>query len=587
MSVKFRCATCGLGLSAPAEKTGKNGKCPRCGHAMTVPSSPMTTAAASPGSRKSWLRRALVATAAAAVLAGCVVLAAVLYARSHEVDRALSDLGADARDVRGSALLRLAEADPQDARRADVTAKLERYLFEGDARGDLDADLLLRAYLRWANDDNVPSMIRMVDNPILPGWTPAKTGAVMEALGRLGDARAADALARKLPDPRLHEQAVDALGVLGRGAEGAVLDYLFDSDPTTRERAGGLLAGYGTDPARVTAAALTRLRSNDPDDRRAAAEWFADNPPGDGADRAAVAAPLTGLLGELSPEVDGLALRGLRSWATRDSVPALVEFARRQDKAGDGAAAAANRSALIDVLARFPDEAAAGAIARRLKDPASRGKAAQALLKPGPVAAGPVLRYIDDPDPDVRKEARSLCRGLNVSADRQIEQTLADVRDPHKPRARVALQHLAHLRPDAGSRFQVSAALNAPLLDQDAGIRADALSAVRIWATKDNAPALIKLLGEVCAPRAPDGQRMADTVGAALIAIGPEAEGAVVPLLKSPEGLVRWEACTVLGEIGTGKSVQPLEDAGRDWLRTDPAFYGRTQVVIAKIATRQ
>src|SRR5262249_12858732 len=87
-------------------------------------------------------------------------------------------------------------------------------------------------------------------------------------------------------------------------------------------------------------------------------------------------------------------------------------------------------------------------------------------------------------------------RRLQIPAARQVEQTLADVADPQKPRARAALEYLASLRPDPASRAKGSRALNALLLDPDTGIAADALDAVRVWGTKENTTTLLKLLGD-------------------------------------------------------------------------------------------
>jgi HEAT repeat protein len=265
----------------------------------------------------------------------------------------------------------------------------------------------------------------------------------------------------------------------------------------------------------------------------------------------------------------------------------VLAFAHRQEKAGPHQAVPGTTSALIDVLAQFSDEHAAAAIAHQLNNPEARGKAAQALLMLGPVAVNPVLQYLDHPDPDVRQEARTLCRELNIPADRQLEQTLADLTDAWKPRARTALHHLAQLRPDGASRVKVSQALNAPLVDSDAAIRAEALDAVRVWATKDNAPTLMKLLGDLHGGQTPADRHTAEIIGEALIAIGPEVEDTVVPLLKSPGGLVRWVACGILEQIGTDKSVQPLEDAGQAYIRLDLPFYQKTQVTVAKIAARK
>jgi hypothetical protein len=587
MSIKFLCARCGHRLKANPEQAGKPCKCTRCGHAMTVPApAPLTATPVGTGWKRR-LRIALGALVAVALVAGGVALAAFLYVRAHQVDRALNDLADGTPDARAAALLCLAEADPQDAQRARVTAALEPPLFEGDVRGNLDPDLLLRAYLHWAGPDNVPALIRMVDNPVLPAWSQKKTAQVMASLGKLKDKRAADALAARLTDPQLRDQAADALTVLGPGAQGAVLDYLYAGDPAVSQRAADLLAGYGTPRSGVIAEALRRLTSNDPEARRGAAAWFADPPPENDAERADVAGPLAALLADLSPRVNGVALRALKVWETKDTLPAVVEFARRQEKAGADKEAAANNSAMIDLLARFPDATAAEAVALRLKDPALRGKASQALVQMGPAATGSVLKYLDHPDADVRKEARSLGRLLNVPADRLRDQALADVADSSKPRARAALQYLAGLRPDEASRARVAKALNAPLLDPDATLRDGALDAVRVWATPDNAAALLKLLGALPPVGTADDARTAERVALAITAIGPGAEDAVVPLLKSPNGLVRRVACDILGEVGTSKSVAPLESAGQAYLTLDAGFYERTQAAVAKVTARQ
>jgi hypothetical protein len=519
------------------------------------------------------------------VLVSGAFLAVDLYESAHELDRKLNDLTGDVPEARSAAVLWLATAQPQDARRAQVTAALEPLIFEGDPRRDLDPDLVLRAYLHWANKENIPSLIRMAANPTLSRWGPRKTRRVMETLGNLGDPRAAGALAAQLPDTQLRDQAVDALKLLGPGAENAVLDYLFADDPATQQRAGELLASYGTPPSTIVAEARRRLQSADPEERRGAVAWFAANAPTDG-EHGDVAQALAGLLDDLSPEVNGLALGALKLWATKDCLPQVVAFAQRQQKAGDGRAVA-NSSVLIDVLARFPDEAAAEAVALQLKDPDQRDKAAQALVKLGPVATTAVLQYLDHPDEGVRKAARTLCRMLNVSDARRLEQTLADVADTRKGRAHVALESLTRLRPDDASRVKVSQALNTPLLDPDPAIRAAALDAVRVWATRENTGALVKLLGDLAAEKTEGGRRGIAGVVQVLIEIGPDVQTEVTPLLKSPDGLLRRQACYILSEIGTSESVPPLDDAGKGYLRVDGEFYELTRRAIAKITARK
>jgi hypothetical protein len=582
MSIKFSCAKCKDRLKAHTEQAGKLCRCPRCGQAMVVPA---PAAPAAGGKNK--VRRVIGAFLAVALVAGGVFLAVLLYGHTHQVDLKLADLAGDVADTRVQALLWLAEAEPQDAHRAQVTAALEPLIAEGDARRNLDPDLLLQAYLHWASADNVPYMIHIVDNAHLPSWNERKTELVMQTLGKLHDTRAADVLAEKLSDPRLRGQAADALKQLGRGAEGAVVEGVFADDPAVRERAADLLAAYGTTPDKLTIAAWRRLDSNDTQGQRLAAAWFADNPPEKAADKRPVAARLTALLGDLSPQTNGLSLRALKLWATPDCLPQLVEFARRLDGAAASKEVAANKSTLIDVLAQFADKTAAEAIALQLKDPGQRDKAAQGLAKLGPVAGDAVLLYLNHPNEGVRKEAASLCRALKIPADHQLAQTLADVADVRKARSRAALQRLAALRPDDAARTRVSEALNAALLDTDAGIRDGALDAVRVWGTRENTATLLKLLGGLHGEWKPRDGSIVDRVAEALVSIGPGVEGSVIPLLKSSDAVVRRAVCEVLAEVGTGESVQPLQDAGAAYASLDPSFYQQTHVAASRVAARK
>ncbi len=595
MSIKFSCASCGHHLKANPDQAGKHCKCTRCGHVMTVPAPTAIPVAAvgspsaspaRPAKRPSRFGLFLSASIAGVALVAAILLAVSLYVHTHEVDLKLADLAGNVPAARSQAVVWLAEAVPQDNRRAQVTAALEPLVVEGDVREQLDPDLVLRAYLHWANQDNVPTLIRMVEVHPRSSWSNGKTGQVMVTLGTLQDKRAADVLAQKLIDPKLHDQAVDALKLLGADAQEAVIPFAFADEPDTRQRAEKLLASYGTTQRAVFAEARRRLLSNDQDEMHSAVAWFAENAPDDDAEKADVAAPLAALLGDHSPRVNQLALRSLKRWANKDCLPQVVAFADRQEKAEKNKESAASNAALIDLLAQIPDEKAADAVALWLKDPEQRGLAVQALLKMGPAATEPVLKHINSPEADVRKEALSLCNRLKIPADRQLEQTLADVADARKPRSRAALQHLAQLRPDDANRAKVSAALNAPLLDTDAGIREAAVDAVRVWATKENTTTLLKLQDKLCAEPKIDTVCL-DRISQVLISIGPDVQEAVIPMLKSPLPAVRGEACRILGEVGTDKGAQALKDAGNAWLPVDPNFYNYTQLSIAKIAARK
>jgi hypothetical protein len=521
-----------------------------------------------------------------------------------EVSRELGDLKGDVPEARREALLSLAQAEPDLSRAASVTAALAPLLFEGDVRGDLSPDLVARAYLHWASPDNVPDLIRLLQSSAIRKVETGTAGLVMQTLGKLQDPRAIDPLAEKLADPALRAGAADALRLVGPRAEPALLSLAFDGDTSTRGEALHLLAELGLRPTRIAEEALRHLRSSTPVARRSAAVWLAENPPDDPSQQAQVAGALSGMLDDLSPEANALALRALKLWATRDCLPQLVALATREAKGGTCSAD------LIDVLARFPDETAAEAIALQLESPANRGRAAQALLKLGQVATRAVLRYINSPEEAVQKEARELCRQLGVPTSALLDQALLDVADPQKPRARSALLFLVQLRPDDADRPRVSRALNAALLDPDPAVVADALNAVRVWGSRASTatllnllarlrpegaardPRVLELLGSLqdpaAAPALAEGLTRPDELGTvvkALVALGPGAEDAVVPYLRSTSREARFAACWVLGEIGTSKSLPSLEAAG--YKGQDGAFFERTRLASEKIEARK
>jgi hypothetical protein len=640
--VRFLCGNCGHKLKASPDLVGQRCHCTRCGQVMKVPSTfgdgveqtqrfptknenqrtsadkqarpsplgpflvaPTRSPSLSPlrGSvnKKARFRLVLGASLAAGLLAVAGLVVFLMHPGS--VDQSLTDLKGGTPEARRQAVLRLAETDPDDSHRDAVTATLEPLLFEGDVRGDLSPDLVVRAYLHWAGPDNVPAMIRLVQTPSRLGGGARNAGLVMQALGKFQNPRAVDVLAEKLADPVLCDQAVAALRVIGPGAENAVLAYVFDSNPDTRRRASQLLTEYGTKPDKITGAALSRLKSSNPEAQRSAAIWFAENPPDDEKQQAEVAKALARLLEDLSPRVNALALHALKLWATRDCLPQLVAFARRGEKTGTCPLE------LIDVLARFPDSTAAEAIALQLKAPATRDRAVQALLKFGSVATKAVLLYIDYPDVAVQNKARWLCRQLTISTSLQLDQVLADVADARKPRAHTAIRFLARLRPDEANRARVSQALNAALLDPDPALQADALNAVRVWGSKANTTTLLKLLGRrqpggvrdlrviellgllqdpKVAPALAEGltrREELDSAVKALLALGPGAEKAVVPYLQSTIRGARFAACWVLGEIGTPKSLSALKAAGNKYF-DDGDFNQQTWIAVEKITAR-
>jgi HEAT repeat protein len=536
----------------------------------------------------------------ALAILGIVLL--VFASLPSELDRNLAALKEGEPEARALAIQWFNSAEPQPAHRARVTAALEGRLALS-TRPQVAHDLL-NAYLRWADKDNVPTMIAMVDNPPSRFWGPPMTGMVMEALGRIKDERAVEVLARKLSDFFVHDQAVNALKQIGPGAEKIVLGYLFHPDGGTRNRARDLLVGYGVKQEAMAAEAVRRLQSAQAGEQRTAAAWFAENPPADKASCAAVAPALAKLLDDLSADVRAQALRGLKFWGDSNCLPKLLEFARREEKAAFG------NQLLVEVLVQFKDERAAEAIALQLPNFHNRGNAAQALAVMGPVAGKAVLPYLNHPDGGVQAEARRLCGLLKVSAERQLEQTIADTAGPETARRRAALQYLAKLVPEPANRVKVSKALNPALLDPDNGVREDAITAVKTWSTKENTAALVKaleasagglgrngriieILGLLNDPQAApalakglDNFFERGAVTKILKNMGPAAEAAVVPYLQSKDGGTRVEACRILGDIGTKTSLNALMAAAQVFQR-DGGFVNEAQAAYQKILARR
>jgi hypothetical protein len=620
--IRFTCSKCGKHLKAPSEYAGRRVICTRCGKSLQAPSpdAPPDANWLEPSEdadldrtvdiagRRSWLRGVSVPVLCMWGGGLLVVIAAVFMVlasiKVDPYDQAVRALKTSDPTQSQSALEWLSEADPVDMQRPKVTAALENILLNGDVHRNLDPDLVLRTYLTWADKSNVPALARMVQNPTAPGWDTRKTALAMDALAKLGDERGYAALAEKLADPNLHDQAINALRIAGPSSSGAVAPYAFDRDPNTRDRAVRLLTEFGATPRTIGDAAFARLRAPQADVRRGAIQWFLENGPDSDRQKADGAKLLGKMLADESPDVTDRVMRALKTWATKDCLPDLVEYARRDQLTPGG------NADLIEVLARFPDPSAADAIALQLKNPNTRAKSLQALLKLGPVAENSVLASINNPDVATQKEARSVARMLKISDERMLDQTLKDVADSRIARSRTALHRLAEIRPDATNRAKVSLALNATLVDPSRGLSDESLNALRVWGTSANVDTLVGMLGpydrnsgrnvrviefigalkdpRAAAALAPglENGRERDAISKALRTIGAPAEDAVVPYLDSLNGAVRCEATRILAEVGTPKSMDALDQAYQG-AGGDLDFSRELQVAMQRISARK
>jgi S1-C subfamily serine protease len=164
-----------------------------------------------------------------------------------------------------------------------------------------------------------------------------------------------------------------------------------------------------------------------------------------------------------------------------------------------------------------------------------------------------------------------------------VDSLIRDIRSDDPFRVRTALARLSMSDP-GDRRDEVAALLAEKLAGSDLFAKTMAARGLAKWATAEQLPALleavqddnsgvrgflIEALGRVKDERA--AEAVASAYGGnriqarqALKQLGPVAEPAVLKLLEDKEWSIRMDACDILGEIGTEKSVPALEKAAND-----------------------
>jgi hypothetical protein len=162
--------------------------------------------------------------------------------------------------------------------------------------------------------------------------------------------------------------------------------------------------------------------------------------------------------------------------------------------------------------------------------------------------------------------------------DDPFQLLLRDLRSDDLARRKTAIVRLKLMRPN-DYRREVVKTLEPMLHDKDLEIRQEAIRAYGHWGGSEAVPPLLSLLSEdnpaiyrpvidmlgvIKDPRAAEPLarkwfvREPEAVSAALIAIGPAAEEAMIEQLNNPSMPLRIAACQVLRRIGTRASLGPL-----------------------------
>jgi serine/threonine protein kinase len=166
-----------------------------------------------------------------------------------------------------------------------------------------------------------------------------------------------------------------------------------------------------------------------------------------------------------------------------------------------------------------------------------------------------------------------------------LEDALMDLKSSNWGRRQGAVHTLANARP-ADRHREVVSALTPALQDSEWSVREGAARALGVWGSTNDTPLLIPCLddsqmsvrwaamnslGTLKDSRAavPLARRVQDETDSMIAAraiqsLGSPAEDAVLPLLKDQNKQVRGEACQILQEIGTRKSIDALTPLAAD-----------------------
>jgi HEAT repeat protein len=279
------------------------------------------------------------------------------------------------------AIAALARAEAFAPRRAEVARELEK-LLNGNDR--LVAEQSTKALYVWATKDQVPSLLKALDDPS----TFVHRGAA-EALGPLQDKRAVVPVAAFLPKFGEREVAGRSLIRMGPLVEDEVRKYLTNSDAAARQEAARVLRQIGkAEKDDAFAAALGGLKDPVQGNRLKGLKWFAAADP-DHPRRAEAAREVARLLQEGNSLEKREAAKALTKWATRDEVPALIDVLK-EERPGIG-----TRPAAMKALARLKDDQATAALAEMLANNFENKEAVTALVAIGPLVEDEVLAYLD------------------------------------------------------------------------------------------------------------------------------------------------------------------------------------------------
>jgi hypothetical protein len=158
-------------------------------------------------------------------------------ARQAQIDQAVLDARNPDPSLQAEAVGRLRDLPADDGHRSAVLAVLEPLL---DDKNPGVRGAAIEAMGRWGTAAQVPKLIAVVNDKRSPHRAEA-----MQSLGRIGDDRAIEPIAKAATDPNLRKGGFRALRRFKAKAESIVLPLLTSTDASLRVEACKFLRDFG------------------------------------------------------------------------------------------------------------------------------------------------------------------------------------------------------------------------------------------------------------------------------------------------------------------------------------------------------
>lgn len=398
----------------------------------------------------------------------------------------------------------------------------------------------------------------------------------LQLLGRLGDASVAPTVIAFLDYPFAEgQQAEETFTRLSPAVHEDLIAHFNDPLDRLRQRVRKILAETGADAAAIVEQCAADLASRDEKVRRVSVEWLM-NAPVMAEEQAAVSQALAPLTATDDAATRRRVLTALLTWGDADAVEVLVQGLKAKEldfRRG------------VEKLAMHPSAEVAATLCALL-DHAFEGQRVEEALQGMPqVAEAEVVKLVNDPRGRARQRARRLLAEYKTDPALILKQSMLDFASEEPPRRALALEYFVTAEIVEPQREAVAELIQPLLADTEAKNRGQLSKAFCRWAGEEHKAQLEMLLAEkrkeIYLPALRrmvvlDSRRAAvalsrlfqeffprgDSVRL-LRSMGAEAEDAVLILLTDKNEGTIAEACKVLKDIGTDKSLQPLTTLGR------------------------